>query len=165
MRVTAESTRKLFIMRHGEAAFESIAKRYAEVGEDYSQVDLSSVPAWRDFIVTLKFVPSSEVLMRAFVWCTRHRERLSRIDQPTVPASLERFEDPRVLRQLFEVFPYFIANSQNGYRCEGCFIGASQMLDELAKQPSRGRLQQLIAQVEHSNSVAMQSKSSVSASE
>jgi len=150
MRVTAEATRKLFIMRHGEAAFESIAKRYAEVGGDYSQVDLSSVSAWRDFAETVNIVPSSDVLKRAFLWCARHREPLAEIVRPTVPDSLEKFEDLRVLRQMFELYPHFIANSQSGFRCAACFDAASQFLDDLAKQPSKQTLRQLVARAESS---------------
>ncbi len=148
MRVTAESTRKNFILRHGESAFELVAKRYAEVGGDCSLVDLSKVKSWEEFAVTLKLVPSSEVLMRAFLWCTRHREALKEINRPTVPVSLERFDDPEVLRELFELFPYFIANSQNGYRCESCFDEASQFLDNLAVQPTKNKLQVMVAKAQ-----------------
>ena len=66
MRTTPEAIRKLFTLRHGERAFESIAKRYAEVEGDGASVDLSTIPEWRDFAFTIRTVPNGDVLRRAF---------------------------------------------------------------------------------------------------
>jgi hypothetical protein len=148
MRATAESIRKAFILRHGEAAFETIAKRFAEVAGDSSVLDLSSVPSWRDFAISLRTVPRSDVLARAFLWCTRHKVSLHRIGRPTIPLSLEKIDDPAILRQLFELFPYFIANSQDGFRCEHCFDTASQLTDKLSQRPSQAALHQMISKAE-----------------
>ena len=66
MRVTPEAIRKLFTLRHGERAFEAIAKRYSEVSGDSSRVDLSTIPEWREFATTIRTVPNGDVLKRAF---------------------------------------------------------------------------------------------------
>jgi len=149
MRSTPEAIRKLFTLRHGERAFESIAKRYAEVAGDSSMVDLSTIPEWREFAVTIRTVPNGEVFKRAFLWCTRHREPLVALNRPTVPAALEKLEDPAVLRQLFDLFPYFIANSANGLRCAHCFDAADRFTDLMAKNPNDGELHYLVAKAEN----------------
>ena len=146
MRTTPEAIRKLFTMRHGERAFESIAKRYAEVAGDSASVDLSTIPEWRDFAIRIRTVPNGDVLKRAFLWCTRHRESLVELNRPTVPAAMEAMEDPAILRQLFELFPFFIANSQNGFRCKHCFDAAERFTGLIAQ--SQGDLQYLLAKAE-----------------
>lgn len=145
MRATPESIRKLFILRFGEAAFESIAKRFAEVAGDSSLVDLSSVGVWREFATAIKFVPSSDILRRAFLWCARHREPLANINRPAVPADLEKLEDLEMLRELFDLYPHFIANSEKGFRCAGCFDSAARFVEDLAKTPTLEHLRKLLS--------------------
>jgi hypothetical protein len=149
MRATPEAIRKLFTLRHGERAFESVAKRYAEVAGDTSLVDLSTIPEWRDFAVAMRTVPNGDVLKRAFLWCTRHREPLVNLNRPTVPQALEVLDDPTVLRQLFDLYPFFIANSANGYRCVSCFDKADRFTELMAQAPHRTDLQYLIAEAEN----------------
>jgi hypothetical protein len=153
MRATPEAIRKLFTLRHGERAFESIAKRYAEVAGDSSLVDLSTIPEWRDFAITIRMVPNGDVLRRAFLWCARHREPLVDLNRPTVPTALEKLEDPAILRQLFELFPFFIANSPNGFRCAQCFDAADRFTDLMAKSPNHSELQYLLARAESSTGI------------
>ena len=148
MRTTPEAIRKLFTLRHGERAFESIAKRYAEVEGDGASVDLSTIPEWRDFAFTIRTVPNGDVLRRAFLWCTRHRQPLTTLSCPTVPAALEMIEDPAILRQLFELFPFFIANSENGFRCKSCFDAAERFTESVPMRPNTSELQYLIARAE-----------------
>lgn len=150
MRSTPETIRKLFTLRHGERAFESIAKRYAEVAGDSASVDLSTIPEWRDFAISIRTVPNGDVLRRAFLWCTRHRQPLMDLNRPTVPAALEAIDDPAVLRHLFELFPFFIANSQNGFRCKNCFEAAERFTESMSQRPDEKNLQYLIAKAESS---------------
>ena len=156
MRVTPEAIRKLFTLRHGERAFEAIAKRYSEVSGDSSRVDLSTIPEWREFATTIRTVPNGDVLKRAFLWCTRHRESLVDLNQPTVPAALELLDDPAILRQLFDLFPFFIANSPNGFRCALCFDAAERFTDLIGKSPNNSELQYYIAKAETSKVVIEQ---------
>jgi hypothetical protein len=149
VRTTPESFRKLFILRHGECAFESIAKQYAEVAGDSAMVDLSTIPEWRDFAITIRTVPNGDVLKRSFLWCTRHREPLVDLNRPTVPAALEKLDDPAILRQLFELFPFFIANNPNGLRCIHCFDVADRFTELIAQNPN-SEIQYLIAKAENS---------------
>lgn len=158
MRATPESIRKLFIHRFGEAAFESIAKRYAEVAGDSSLVDLSSVTVWREFATAIKFVPSSDVLKRAFLWCTRHREPLENISRAAVPPDLDKLEDLEMLREIFDLYPHFIANSETGFRCSACFDSAAKFVEDLAKNPTLGNLRKLV-------SIAEQAKGSLDSSD
>lgn len=128
MRVSAESIRRHFLLRYGESPFESIANLFAEVQGDTTQIDLSSVPAWAEFAAAQKVLPRSEVLSRAFLWCIRHRHVLEPIRRPTIPPNLEKLDDPAVIRQLFEYCPYFLSNSQEGFRCSQCFDDANKIL-------------------------------------
>lgn len=150
MRTTLEAIRKLFTLRHGERAFETIAKRYAEVAGDSASVDLSTIPEWRDFAIAIRTVPNGDVLKRAFLWCTRHRQQLVELNRPTVPAALDTLEDPAILTQLFDLFPFFIANSQNGFRCMHCFDAAERFIALLAQNVANNDLQYLIARAENS---------------
>ena len=153
MRSTPEAIRKLFTLRHGERAFESIAKRYAEVAGDSASVDLSTIPEWRDFAISIRTVPNGDVLKRAFLWCTRHRQPLMDLNRPTVPAALEAIEAPAILRHLFDLFPFFIANSQNGFRCKNCFEAAERFTESMTLRPENSELQYLIAKAESSAGV------------
>ncbi len=157
MRTTPEAIRKLFTVRHGERAFEAIGKRYAEVAGDGASVDLSTIPEWRDFAITIRTVPNGDVLKRAFLWCTRHRQQLVELNKPTVPAALEALEDPMILRQLFDLFPFFIANSQNGFRCRHCFDAAERFIQLLALSPNHHDLEYLIAKAEVSSGAVVTS--------
>lgn len=150
MRTTPENIRKLFTLRHGERAFESVAKRYAEVAGDSASVDLSTIPEWRDFAISIRTVPNGDVLRRAFLWCTRHRQPLMNLDRPAVPPALEAIEDPAILRQLFDLFPFFIANSQYGFRCKNCFEAAERFTESLPASPDPSDVQYLIARAEDS---------------
>ncbi len=148
MRITSEALRKLFTLRHGEQAFESIAKRYAEVAGDSASVDLSTIPEWREFALSIRTVPNSDVLRRAFLWCSRHRQPLLDINCQAVPTALESIDDPAILRHLFDLFPFFIANSQNGFRCKSCFEAAEKFTESVVQRPDASDLQYLIARAE-----------------
>lgn len=148
MKVTPDAIRKLFILRHGEHAFELVAKRYAEVAGDSTQVDLSTIPEWRDFAIAIRTVPGSDVLTKAFLWCNRHASVLADLNRRTVPAALEKLEEPDILRKLFDLFPFFIANSPNGYRCMDCFDAADQLTEQIVQSMNHTDMHYLIAKAE-----------------
>ena len=91
-----------------------------------------------------------------FLWCTRHRESLVDLDQPTVPAALKLLDDRAILRQLFDLFPFFIANSPHGFRCAHCFDAAERFTDLIGKSPNNSELQYYIAKAETSKVVIEQ---------
>lgn len=129
MQSSAESIRKHFLKLHGEAAFESVAKLFAEVSGDSTRIDLSSVSAWREFAGSFAGIPLSSVLSKAFLWCNRHGMRLEDIRRPTIPKALNEIDDPDVIRVLFEHCPFFLASSKSGFRCPVCFDKAVELTE------------------------------------
>ncbi len=130
----AESIRAEFISRYGLIAFEQIAQIFAEVSGDVTKVNLMESAEWIEFATDTTCIPSSESLRQAFLWCARHRQALVSIRRPVVPDALHRLEDPKILKSLIIKFPFFLASSVNGYRCENCFDQASATASDILSQ-------------------------------
>lgn len=156
MRATAEAIRKRFISHHGQIAFESAAKVFAEYGSNQSSIDLSSVPEWRVFATALRVIPRGEVLHKAFLWCIRHRSPLEPIQRPASPPSLDRIENSDIIAKLFEYFPFFIANSQDGFRCEKCFDLAAQLIVNLLATGEESNFELILEHLVQSHSLVVE---------